>query len=172
LSSPEEQGHRRREELIAALITASRENSAAAVFFHGAIAERAGLGATDEKALDLLDRLGPLTAGEIAAHTGLTTAAVTSLIDRLEQRGYARRRRDSADRRRVIVEPDEAGQAEAARFYGGVQGTFAPLIATYSDEQLVTIIDFLNRASALARQIVADLPPLEGDRIKTGKNAG
>lgn len=169
MSSPEEQERPTREALIAALMTASRDNTAAAVFFHSAIADRAGLRATDEKTLDLLDRLGPLTAGEIATHTGLTTAAVTSLIDRLEQRGFARRRRDSVDRRRVIVEPDAARQGEAEGFYKGVLETFAPLIASYSDEQLATIIDFLTRSAALSRQIIERLPPVEAPGGRQGK---
>jgi DNA-binding MarR family transcriptional regulator len=62
---------------------------------------------TDYKALGILDRLGPMSAGQLAAHTGLAAASITSLVDRLEARGFARRVHDSQDRRRVLVEAAE-----------------------------------------------------------------
>ncbi|MFI6539226.1 MarR family winged helix-turn-helix transcriptional regulator [Nonomuraea sp. NPDC050547] len=69
-----------------------------------ATAEAAGLNATDYYALNLLDLSGPLTSGDLAAGTGLTTGATTRLIDRLEKGGLVRRATDPADRRKVIVE--------------------------------------------------------------------
>jgi len=147
----------RREELIAAVIEASQESSTTAVFFHTAIAERVGLGATDEKTLFILSRAGPITAGEIAQHTGLTTASVTNLIDRLERKGFVRRVRDTKDRRRIIVELNEAKLAEFARWFDSFQGTFADFLDAYSDEQLATIADFLTRAGQLSRAVVAKL---------------
>ncbi|MEV4894590.1 MarR family transcriptional regulator [Nonomuraea sp. NPDC055795] len=69
-----------------------------------ATAEAAGLNATDYYALNLLDLSGPLTSGDLAAGTGLTTGATTRLIDRLEKGGLVRRVPDPADRRKVIVE--------------------------------------------------------------------
>src|SRR5687767_15738873 len=76
------------------------------------IAARAGITPTDLESLDLLRRLGPMTAGRLAELTGLTTGAITGMIDRLERRGYARREADPSDRRRVIVHADleRAGQ--------------------------------------------------------------
>jgi len=87
----------------AELIAAAREYSTAAVMLHGAVAARFGLSATDLKALDLLQRLGPVAAGEIARHTGLAAASVTSLIDRLADKRLVVRKRDPGDRRRVVV---------------------------------------------------------------------
>jgi DNA-binding MarR family transcriptional regulator len=82
-----------------------REMSTLAVLRHARIAERLGLSATDHKALDLAARAeGPLTAGRIAQLTGLSTGAVTGVIDRLERAGFVRRVRDTADRRKVLVE--------------------------------------------------------------------
>lgn len=98
-------GSARRRQLVEAILFAGRESSAATVMFHTAVAARAGLTATDSKTLDTLIRVGPVTAGELARHTGLATASVTSLIDRLEQKGLVRRARDARDRRRVMVEP-------------------------------------------------------------------
>src|SRR5215831_10305891 len=80
--------------LLNDLAEVGRSHSDATVMLHSAIAQRFDLTATDLKALGFLDRLGALTAGEIAQHTGLATASVTSLIDRLEKRGFVRRTRD------------------------------------------------------------------------------
>src|SRR5688500_9030262 len=93
-----------RKKLLDALSDAGRANSNAAVMYHTAMGERMGLGMSEEKTLDLLQRLGPLTAGEIAQHTGLAPASVSGLIDRLEAKWLVRRVRHPKDRRRVIVE--------------------------------------------------------------------
>src|SRR6187399_25304 len=82
-----------------------REMSTLAVLRHARIAEKMGLSGTDHKALDLASRAGgPLTAGRIAQLTGLSTGAVTGVIDRLERAGLVRRVRDTEDRRKVLVE--------------------------------------------------------------------
>ena len=96
---------RRREELLARLNYEFRQLSAATVLFHQAVADRLGMNITDHKCADILALAGPLTAGELARRTGLTTGAITGVIDRLERAGCARRVRDPSDRRRVIVEP-------------------------------------------------------------------
>lgn len=86
------------------IVFAARDYSTAAVMFHAAVAKRFGLSATDLKTLDVLQRLGPLTAGAIGAQTGLATASVTSLIDRLEKKRFVRRVRNAKDGRSVLVE--------------------------------------------------------------------
>src|SRR5262245_30017421 len=67
-------------------------------------ADQFGLNRTDQRALDIVSRLGPLSATALASALGLTTGGITTVIDRLEQAGYARRRPDPVDRRRVLVE--------------------------------------------------------------------
>src|SRR5215468_4932005 len=94
-----------RDELLAALVGEFREMSAATVMFHQAVADRLGMNITDHKCADILARTGPITAGDLARRTGLTTGAITGVIDRLEREGFVRRVRDPHDRRRVIVEP-------------------------------------------------------------------
>ncbi len=154
-----------REDLMQKLLVASRESSTLAVFFHTSIAERVGLGATEEKTLALLGKFGPLTAGEIAAHTGLTTPSVTGLIDRLEKKGMVRRIRDPHDRRRVIVQPDQARLAELDRLFSSVQEAFHEVLDIYSDEQLAIITDFLIRSAQRSREFMASQlrTELEGD---------
>jgi len=146
-----------REQLLNAVIQASRANSTVAVFFHTAIAEQVGLGATDEKTLFILRHYGSLTAGEIAQHTGLTTASVTNLIDRLEHKGFVQRVRDTADRRRVIVQPNQARLAELDRLFSSIQASFDTLLEGYSDAELAVIADFLKRATHYARETIEKL---------------
>ncbi|MEI0739782.1 MarR family transcriptional regulator [Paenibacillus sp. JTLBN-2024] len=76
------------------LVYELRQNSARAVMLHQLISEKLGLNATDHKCLDFLNRTGPVTAGQLAELTGLTTGAVTNVIDRLEQAGYVVRDKD------------------------------------------------------------------------------
>jgi DNA-binding MarR family transcriptional regulator len=144
-----------REDLIEAVMNASRESSTTAVFFHTSLAERVGLGATEMKTLFLLSRLGPLTAGEIAHRTGLTTPSVTSLIDRLESKGFVRRVRDTHDRRHVIVERNEERLAELTRLFNSLQENFMDFLETYSEDQLATIADFLTRAGQRSQDLIA-----------------
>jgi DNA-binding MarR family transcriptional regulator len=141
----------RREELIQQVFLAGRELSTAAVMFHTAVAAKGGLTATETKALDLLERLGPLTAGELSEHSGLAPASVTGLIDRLERKNVARRIPHPQDRRRVLIEMNrEYLTASEPRFDDLVAGVRA-LCLKYSDEQLATIVGFL-RASARIQQ--------------------
>jgi DNA-binding MarR family transcriptional regulator len=139
------------------LAVAGRENSDVVVMFHTAVAGRMGLGVTEEKTLGLLERLGPLTAGDIVAHTGLAPASVTGLIDRLQAKGFVRRVKAGPDRRRVTVEIDHAHIA-------GLAGLFEPLVAGlteiyggYSDDQLELILDFLRAATEVQRAAIASL---------------
>jgi len=153
-----------RQELCAAVIKASANNSTLAVFFHAAIAEQVGLGPTDEKTLFLLRGMGSLTAGEIAQHTGLTTASVTNLIDRLERKGFVQRVRDASDRRRVIVQPNDARLAELDQIFGRAVGTFDSVLDAYDDAQLATILDFLDRATEYSRSVITRLQQERADR--------
>ncbi len=141
--------------LIESILMAGRENSAATVLLHAAIAERAGLTATDTKTIDTLMRLGPVTAGEVAKYTGLATASVTSLIDRLEKKGLVRRVRDPHDRRRVMVEPVHERLSGGESVFGSIRQGFANLLERYSEGELETILDFMQRSSKRAREITA-----------------
>jgi len=143
--------------LLNAVTEAVYASSTTAVFFHTAVAEQLGLGATDEKTLLLLSGYGRLTAGEIAQHTGLTTASVTSLIDRLEARGFVHRVRHPTDRRRVFVELDAERFAELPRVFSSLNQHFADMFNHYSDDQLRTIIDFLTRSAERSRAAIEDL---------------
>lgn len=133
-----------RQELLAEMTRAGRENSDATVIYHAAVATKLGLHPTDYKMLSILDRMGPLSAGEVARHSGLATASVTNLIDRLEDRGYVERVADPGDRRRVLVrviidrEDVLAGRAS-------MQAALDRMLKRYSNAELAVIVDFLGR---------------------------
>jgi DNA-binding MarR family transcriptional regulator len=148
----------RRAELLEQLALAGRASSAATVMFHTAVAARQGLSASEEKALDLLERSGPLTAGELARHSGLAPASVTALINRLEAKGYARRVQNPSDRRSVLVEVDpERVSATVAPLFADWVGSLQELYAGYTDEQLEVILHFLNEAARRQREATARL---------------
>lgn len=114
-----------------------REFSTAIVMFHEAIGRLLGLSAVERKCLDVLRRLGPVTAGAIGEHTGLTTGAVTGLMDRLEKAGYVRRDRDPRDRRKVVVELLPNGQLDAllAAAFGPFATDMTKIAARYSEDE-------------------------------------
>jgi DNA-binding MarR family transcriptional regulator len=148
----------RRAELLEQLALAGRASSAATVMFHTAVAARQGLSASEEKALDLLERSGPLTAGELARQSGLAPASVTALINRLEAKGFARRVQNPSDRRSVLVEVDpERVYATVAPLFADWVGSLQELYAGYTDEQLEVILHFLNEAARRQRDATARL---------------
>ena len=91
-----------------------REFAARDALFHDAVARRLGLHSTDEKVLRLFGDKA-LTAGDLVAYTGLTGAAVTALVDRLERLGYVTRERDSGDRRKIAIRAAAARLREINR---------------------------------------------------------
>lgn len=85
------------------LDTLGREMSTKTILFHEAIAEKAGLSGTDHKFIDLFLQHGSMTAGQLAQLSGLTTGAITGVIDRLERKGLVQRQKNPNDRRQVLV---------------------------------------------------------------------
>ncbi|MDT5027253.1 MAG: hypothetical protein QOE61_3679 [Micromonosporaceae bacterium] len=135
-------GNRSRTELLAQLRRVGREHGDATVLFHSALAAEAGLHPTDYKALGVLDRLGPMSAGELGRHTGLAAASVTNLIDRLVAKGFLRREPDPLDRRRALLHADVAELVDNDLF-ASWQRTPSQLWERYSDTELAVILDFL-----------------------------
>jgi len=126
-----------------------RQNSARAVMFHQFISEKLGLNATDHKCLDYLNRTGPVTAGQLAQLTGLTTGAVTSVIDRLEQAGYVVRDKDPNDRRRVVVKPVPEGSAQISPMFQSVMQSTLRITSQYTDQELQLILDFIKQCNEM-----------------------
>jgi DNA-binding MarR family transcriptional regulator len=142
----------------AKLERALRETSAQSVLFSQAVADQVGLNATDLEALDLLVRHGPLTAGRLAELTGLTTGAITGLVDRLERRGYVQREPHPSDRRSVVVRPlTEVALRDLAPCYAPMSQAIAGLCGRFTDAELAAIADFVARAAVITGEQVARL---------------
>jgi len=144
----------KREEIIQAINEKFREMSTETIMFHQAIANVLGLHITDHKCLDLIYRFGAMPAGRLAELTGLTTGAVTGIIDRLEKAGYVRRTNDPKDRRRTIVEPTRNRKLERK-----IEGIFMPLhekmhklLSSYSDSELAFLLDVVTKSIELTRE--------------------
>jgi DNA-binding MarR family transcriptional regulator len=112
-------------------------------------ADRYGLNRTDMRALDIIGRAGPLAPTDLARLLGFTTGGVTTVLDRLERAGYIRRRPASGDRRRLVVEATEATAARDAEVFGSLIRQSRDILASYSDDQLLVIHDFLTRIREL-----------------------
>jgi DNA-binding MarR family transcriptional regulator len=154
VSSPPDQ----QRSLSAALDETMREASALSVLFSQAVADRVRLNPTDLESLDILIRSGPITAGRLAELTGLTTGAVTGLVDRLERRGYVVREPNPADRRSVLVRPLETPIArDIAPAYDAMRSAFEQLTSGYSDSEIRLVLDFMTRATAMTREQIAAL---------------
>ena len=122
---------------------------------HETIARKAGFSGTDHKYLGFLIQKGKLTAGELAELTGLTTGAVTGLIDRFEKKGLVKRKPDSVDRRKIFIEPDSSKiTAMLNPFYQEFQDETERLISTFSDNEKETIEAYLTKALELANNTI------------------
>ncbi|HEX5415415.1 MAG TPA: MarR family transcriptional regulator [Chloroflexota bacterium] len=135
------------EELLAAIQRAQRALSSQTVLFSQAMAERLGLTPSDLECLGFLLEEGAATAGRLAEITGLTSGAITGVVDRLERAGYVNREPDPSDRRRVVIRPNP-GRAERdlAPLFRPMTGAMNDLCARFTDEQLAVILDFTTRA--------------------------
>jgi DNA-binding MarR family transcriptional regulator len=135
-----------RQELVSTAAMAARLHQNAYDQFEDTVAEYFGVNRRDMRCLEALDRAGRLTATEIARETGLTSGAVTAMLDRLERAGYVRRLRDEADRRRVLVEMTDQARQRAHEIYGPVADQVADF-DRYTDDELAVIRDFLEWGS-------------------------
>jgi DNA-binding MarR family transcriptional regulator len=124
-----------------------------------ATAARLGINQTDLICLELLNRNGPMSAGEVASALGLTTAAISAMATRLEHGGFARREMDPKDRRRVLLHASEAGVQQAYQFFDGLFQAATRLSSAYKERDVRLLIDLLGRFRKL---IVEHSPALEG----------
>src|SRR5437764_9769232 len=122
---------------------------------------------TDMQVMDILDSTGPTTAGQLADLTGLTTGAITGMLNRLEQAGLVRRERDPNDGRRVIVRL-ERGKDEVHKIgpiFDSLGKAWDELASDYDDEQMAFLLEFLKRSNAMSRKEIIRLqeaPSSEG----------
>jgi DNA-binding MarR family transcriptional regulator len=136
-----------REKLIGEVAEAIRAYGSAQDLLDESAAERLGINRTDARVLDVLERSGQLAAGAIAEQSGLTTGAVTGLLDRLERAGYVRRIRDQQDRRRVLVELTPTARKLTLEVYGPIGAEGLRELERYSDQQLRLLCDHHQRGA-------------------------
>ena len=128
--------------LVDELLHMARAHEAANDAFDEVAREKLGINRTDLRCLNIIENSGPMTAGRLAELSGLTTAAVTSVLDRLERVGYARRVRDQPDRRQVMVEVTPLLAERATPIWGPLGEEARSTLSRMSAEQLQALIDF------------------------------
>lgn len=119
------------------------------VVYQQNVAASLGLYNNDFLSVDILREKGPITAGELSKLTGLATGSVTALIDRLEKNGYVRRQNDPKDRRKVIIVPLYENKEDVINTYMPLHTAMVKLAASYTDEELSLISQFLGKASTV-----------------------
>ena len=143
--------------LVGRLMPAMRRSSAAGVLHGQAIARKVGINSSDLECLDLILLNGPSTAGDIARRTGLTSGAVTGLIDRLERLGLVERMADAHDRRKVLVRVREDKIGPIGELFSPLEKSMQAILAGYSREEIGTLLDFFERAGEVLLTRVAEL---------------
>ena len=136
----------KKQQLIADLGEQFRISGIQDIAFDDATADRLGINRTDLNCIDIIERHGGITAGELATEAGLTTGAVTAVIDRLERAGYARRVRDDEDRRRIKVEVTPKLEQLAGALYGPMMEEWEAMMNRATTEQLQLMVDFMREA--------------------------
>src|ERR671932_2904449 len=133
----------KREEIIHTVREKFMEMSTETILFHQALADLLDLHITDHRCIYFLHSYGAMPAGRLAELTGLTTAAVTGIIDRLEEAGYVRRTNDPKDRRRTIVEPTRNKKLERkiGALFTPLHDRMHKLLSSYSDSELAFLLD-------------------------------
>jgi DNA-binding MarR family transcriptional regulator len=163
---------RTRAELMQAIRSGFQQTSGQSVLLSEIIADKVGLAPSDLECMGFLEDGGPMTAGRLAELTGLTSGAVTHMIDRLERAKYVRRRSDPGDRRRVLVELVPGRIKEFERFYGPMAKGATEFLARYHDAELALIADLLehmlefSRAQTQRIQALPDKPRRKPIKLK------
>ena len=145
------------------VIHLARAHQAANDAFDEVAYEKLGINRTDGRCLDIVENNGPMTAGRLAQLSGLTTAAVTAVLDRLERAGYARRVRDPKDRRQVIVELTPLMAERGGQIWGPLGQEAVSQIGRMSVDELKLVMEFFRRARAVNESQVERVRKLEFD---------
>lgn len=168
-------------EVLGELTREIRQFTGLGASFYRAAAARIGMTVTDMQVIDILESIGPSTAGQLADLTGLTTGAVTGMLNRMEEAGFVHRERDPNDGRRVIVRLASGKDEMQAinSIFDAFGKAWDELASNYDNEQIAFLLDFLKRSNALSRQEIIRLqeaPEAEGEissallgKVKSGR---
>ena len=152
--------------LMQELEEAMRRSSAQGVLFGQTVANAIGISGSDLDCLDFVNLEGRVTAGRLAEVTGLTSGAITGVVDRLEKAGLVRRERDEVDRRKVFIVVVSENAAKIGRFYVPMQQAMHKLWSTYSDAELQLLLRFAKEGYKAALQATEVLNTLVNDGVK------
>jgi DNA-binding MarR family transcriptional regulator len=142
---------RRRRQLTRAIKESLRELSNQLSLLNHHVSAHIDLNDTDLDCLELINRHGPLNPSALARRAGLHPATITGILDRLERGGWVARERDPSDRRAVVVRALRDRNAELFRLYAGMNTAMDQLCASYDDDQLQLLADFLDRTTNAGR---------------------
>ncbi len=161
--------------LLQELEAAMRRSSAQGVLYGQTVANVAGIANSDLECMDILYLEGRVTAGRLAEVTGLTTGAITGVVDRLEKAGLVRRERDENDRRKVFIAVVPDAAIKIGQFYVPMQQAMEKVFGGYSDEELRLLLRFANDgykgvlAATEALKGLLDTPPEKRPALKLKK---
>src|SRR6476619_3697732 len=154
---------------------AVRRSSALGVIFGQTVASRVGISSSDLECLDFLNLEGRVTAGRLAEVTGLTTGAITGVVDRLEKAGLVRRERDEQDRRKVFISVVPEQAMKIGQLYVPMPQAMEKVFGAYSDEELRLLLRFATEgykgvlAATEALKGLLDTPPEKRPDLKLKK---
>ena len=162
--------------LLQDLEHAVRKSSALGVIFGQTVANKVGMSSSDLECLDFLNIERRVTAGRLAELTGLTTGAVTGMVDRLEKAGLVRRERDDNDRRKVFIAIVPENIAKIGRFYEPLQRAVQGDWESYTDAELKLLLRFMSQGYttmlAVTEELKAMVEAAPKDKLKgNGKRA-
>ena len=143
--------------LMEELEHAVRKSSALGVIFGQTVANRVGVSSSDLECLDFLNIEGRVTAGRLAELTGLTTGAITGVVDRMEKAGLVRRERDESDRRKVFIAIVPEALAKIGRFYEPLQRAVTRDWEGYTDAELKLLLRFMTQGYNTMLGVIDDL---------------
>ena len=145
-----------KEEMIEVLEKKMQQLSTITILFHQKVAQQLELNPTDHKCLDLILKNDQLTAGTLAKLTGLTTGAITGVIDRLEKKQLVKREKDPNDRRKIVVVANkEKAFKEVRPFFSSLGSSMTELYQEYSENELQIILDFITKSINIMQQEVS-----------------
>ena len=149
----------KRAEVLGELVRELRQSTGLGASFFRAAASRIGMTVTDMQVIDILESTGPATAGQLADLTGLTSGAITGMLNRLEETGLVRRERDPNDGRRIIVrlERGKDDMYKIGPIFASLEKAWDEMASQYDDEQIAFLLEFLKRSNAMSRQEIVQL---------------